>query len=420
MHIGAWLTIIIDTVMKRLLVNNLGPIRNKENIWVEMHKVTTLCGPQGAGKSTIAKLISTFCWLEKALTRGDFLPKELKTYDRFRKKYCAFHNIQNYFNNDTSIRFEGDKYIFTYEKGHLEVAQYNGHDYIRPQVMYIPAERNLLNVVEHAEKIKGIPGSLDMLLGEYRRALRAISGTEALPLVGYSVQYDKLNQIAWLRGEDFKVRMTEAASGFQSLIPTILVSRNLLRLITDETSGNASTESKEESERTDKTIQTLLKDKTLDDATRLSLIKQLSTNKRNGRFLNIVEEIEQNLFPVSQLHVLYDLLALNNKLSGNEMVLTTHSPYIINYLSLAVKAGNMTAVIKNEEGKKAIAEIVPQDAQLRTEDLAIYEISAEGEIKELGSHYGIPDDNNYLNNSLEDANDMYDRLMDIEDGVCNR
>lgn len=390
------------------------------NVWVEMHKVTTLCGPQGAGKSTIAKLLSTFCWLEKALTRGDFLPKELSTYDRFRKKYCAFHNIQNYFHDDTYIRFEGDKYIFTYEKGHLDVVQYNGHDYVRPQVMYVPAERNLLNVVEHAEKVKGIPGSLDVLLGEYRRALRSISGVESLPLVGYSVLYDKLNQIAWLKGNNFKVRVTEAASGFQSLIPTVLVSRNLLRLITDEASGNATTESKEEAERTDKTIQTLLKDKSLDDATRLSLIKQLSTNKKNGRFLNVVEEIEQNLFPASQMHVLYDLLSVNNKLVGNELVLTTHSPYIINYLSLAVKAGNMTAELEEETGKNAIKEIVPQEAQLRTEDLAIYELSVDGEIAVLGNHYGIPDDNNYLNNSLEEANDMYDQLMDIEDGICNK
>lgn len=407
--------------MKRLLVKNIGPIRNENEVWVEVHKVTTLCGPQGAGKSTIAKLLSTFCWLEKALTRGDFLPKELCTYDRFRKKYCAFHNIQSYFKDDTYIRFEGDKYIFTYENGHLsDVKQFNEHDYVRPQVMYIPAERNLLNVVEHAEKIKGIPSSLDVLLGEYRRSLRAISGNEFLPLSGYSVQYDKLNQIAWLKGGDFKVRVTEAASGFQSMIPTILVSRYLQRSITEDTIETTSKESKEETERTDKVIQTLLKDKTLDDATRLSLIKQLSTSKKNGRFFNVVEEIEQNLFPASQMHVLFDLLKINNALPSNQLVLTTHSPYILNYLSLAVKAGNMSSSVAEKAGLDEIANIVPEDVQITTKDIVIYEISDSGKIYMVGNQYGIPDDNNFLNNALGDANDMYDRLMDIEDRVCSK
>ncbi len=406
--------------MKRLLLRNIGPIRNGNNVWLEMHKVTTFCGPQGAGKSTVAKLLSTFCWLEKALTRGDFLSKELVTYDRFRKKYCGFHNIQNYFKDDTYIRFEGDKYCFVYENGKLEVTQINGHDYVRPQVMYIPAERNLLNVVDRSEKIKGIPSSLDVLLGEYRRSLRAISGAESLPIMGYSVQYDKLNQIAWLKGNDFKVRITESASGFQSMIPTVLVSRYLNRLITDDSFDAITQESNEESERTDKTIQNLLKDKTLDDATRLSLIKQLSTNKKNGRFFNVVEEIEQNLFPDSQRYVLYDLLKINNALKGNQLVLTTHSPYILNYLSLAVKAGNLSAHTEDEKNLNSIAEIVPENAQVITSDVVIYEISMSGEISKVGSEYGIPDDNNYLNNALGDANEMYDRLMDIEDQICRK
>lgn len=404
--------------MKQLLLKNIGPIRNNNEVWIEMHKVTTFCGPQGAGKSTIAKLLSTFCWLEKALTRGDFLPKELMTYDRFRKKYCGFHNIQNYFKRETYIRFEGDKYIFLYDNGRLEVTPINNHNYLRPQIMYIPAERNLLNVVDHAEKVKGIPNSLDVLLGEYRRSLRAISSTEELPIAGYSIQYDKLNQIAWLKGSDFKVRITEAASGFQSLVPVVLVSRYLNRLVTDDSLAGTTQESMEEVERTDKTILALLKDKSLDDATRLSLIKQLSTNKKNSRYFNIVEEIEQNLFPASQLYVLYDLLKINNALTENQLVLTTHSPYILNYLSLAVKAGNMSVATKVRECQNAIAEIVPKESQVTTDDVAIYEISEEGEIRIVGNHYGIPDDDNYLNNALSESNDMYDRLMDIEDAIC--
>ncbi len=47
--------------------------------------------------------------------------------------------------------------------------------------------------------------------------------------------------------------------------------------------------------------------------------------------------------------------------------------------------------------------------------MGIYEISADGEISRLGTVYGIPQDNNFLNNALEDSNETFDRLMDIEE-----
>lgn len=404
--------------MKRIVVKNLGPIRNTAGVAININKVTVLCGTQGAGKSTVAKLISLFCWIEKALTRGDFLSKELKNYDHFRKKYCAFHGIQNYFREDSYIRFEGDKYVCTYENGKFDLEQVNGHDYQRPQVMYIPAERNLLNVVENADKMKGIPASLDVLLGEYRNALKALTGSETLPIPGYSVQYDKLNRITWLVGNDFKVRMNEAASGFQSLLPTVLVSRHLQHVIEGSDDVNSRTlVSQEERERKDKMIQQLLKDKTLDDDTRLTLLKQLSTNARNSRFINLVEEIEQNLFPTSQKYVLYELLKINNRMEANQLVLTTHSPYVLSYLTLAVKAGNMLAHAVSEEARSAVAGVVDAGAETRSEQVSLYELSADGEVRLLSNTYGVLDDDNYLNNALEDTNELYDRLMDIEEGT---
>ena len=61
-------------------------------------------------------------------------------------------------------------------------------------------------------------------MNEYINALRSIEGSERLPLEGgYEVVYDKLNKVASLKGKDFKVRISESASGFQSLVPVILV-----------------------------------------------------------------------------------------------------------------------------------------------------------------------------------------------------
>ena len=64
--------------------------------WIDIEKVTVFTGNQGSGKSTVAKLVSTFTWMEKVLTRGDFKEKEF-TAAKFKNKYCGYHRISNYF-----------------------------------------------------------------------------------------------------------------------------------------------------------------------------------------------------------------------------------------------------------------------------------------------------------------------------------
>ena len=56
--------------MSSIIIQNFGAIK-EHSAPVEIKKVTFFIGNQGSGKSTIAKLIATFMWIEKALVRGD-------------------------------------------------------------------------------------------------------------------------------------------------------------------------------------------------------------------------------------------------------------------------------------------------------------------------------------------------------------
>ena len=96
--------------MSRIKIKNFGPIKEPKSVkdeWIDIKKVTVFTGNQGSGKSTVAKLISTFTWMEKVLTRGDFKEKEFTT-TKFKNKYCGYHRISNYFIKErTEIIYEG-------------------------------------------------------------------------------------------------------------------------------------------------------------------------------------------------------------------------------------------------------------------------------------------------------------------------
>ena len=146
---------------------------------------------------------------------------------------------------------------------------------------------------------------------------------------------------------------------------------------------------------------------------REAALAAISKKYRYSGFVNIVEEPEENLYPASQKKVLYSLLSSASRQEGNELVITTHSPYMISFLTLAIKAGEIRRMGGDEE---IINKIVPLDASIHAEDVSIYQLGA-GYATLLGMVDGLPSDSNDLNNSLMSANQEFDNLLDIEDEI---
>src|SRR6266496_1824342 len=112
--------------MPKIKIKNFGPIKEgylENEGWLDIGKVTLFIGNQGSGKSTVAKLISTFTWIEKVLTRGDFSVKYFQRKNKL-KNYLKYHRLDNYFANAerqgiVEIHYKGDSYNLDYEKGNL-------------------------------------------------------------------------------------------------------------------------------------------------------------------------------------------------------------------------------------------------------------------------------------------------------------
>ena len=96
--------------------------------------------------------------------------------------------------------------------------------------------------------------------------------------------------------------------------------------------------------------------------------------------------------------------------------MTTHSPYLINYLTLAVEANKLKDKAVRDDVKAKINAIVPLQSTIDGNDLIIYQLDEKtGTIEKLKDYKGLPSDENKLNDGLAESNDEFSNLLDLED-----
>lgn len=356
--------------------------------------------------------------MEKVLTRGDFKEKEF-TANKFRNKYCGYHRITSYFIKDeTEICYEGDSFHFTYtQKGEFLINRVaNGMNvYPLPQIMYVPAERNFISMVNKPNLIKNLPDALLTFLSEYDNAKDLIKGMFNLPINHAFLEYNKQNDIIFVKGKDYRVRLMESSSGFQSIVPLYLVSLYLSGSVKEQANKSEKMNS-DEAKRFEKEVASIWENDSLTENQRKIALSTLSSKFNKSAFINIVEEPEQNLFPSSQWEIIQSLLAFNNSLKANKLIITTHSPYLINGLTIAVKVGILKEkAASNGDVLKKINDVYPTDSSITPDDIAIYEFNEEsGSISLLETYQGLPSDDNFLNSMLERTNDIFADLLEIQ------
>lgn len=434
----------------RIKIKNFGAIKSTDpdNVgWLDIDKVTVFIGDQGSGKSTVAKLISTFMWIEKALVRGDYDEKFFHRKGKFVNQFLKYHRLEHYLHANSYIEYEGLEKHIVYEDGRLRIENtIKSHQeaYVLPQIMYIPAERNFISYVKSARELKISSESMQEFLTEFNNAKKLIKQTFNLPIGGVSLEYDRLNDRLNLKGQEYKIQLSDGSSGFQSTVPLLLVSDYLAKSVQNP-KGNNMPMSEKERENFANEMKQILGNTDLSEEQRRMAISLVSARFNKKSFINIVEEPEQNLFPGSQWEILKELLNLNNINKNNKLVITTHSPYIVNYLSIAVAAKQtfdhsletisnhlvdavdsrseykqlllseaLTVEDLEKQIKEKINQIVPETAWLDSGDLSVYQLK-DGRVTLLPEINGIPSDDNDLNQILIAGNELIDQLLEIED-----
>jgi predicted ATPase len=374
----------------KLIVKNFGPIRDAE---LDIKKTTVLIGPQGSGKSTLAKLLAILS--DKISFRNiafDFNNSiHFNNYglSDFYEKNKTILGFQNYYysieyNENTLNPFLSDELDkLTKETnnlvgvGNLSMSFNDYMSFIRkipplqssqikqivgpqmssilstlklPNAHYIPAERFLISVISGATwGLLSNNIALPKYVIDFGSQFEiARSNTSELPIDYLDIQYkydagiDKV-----ILNNNKEIKLSVSASGFQSIIPLKLVIENTFK---------------------------------------------------NGLTNFIIEEPELNLFPITQKHLI-KYLAEKCSQNDNNLMVTTHSPYVLSSLNLLVFAYQTAQ--KRPELIEEIKAIVPQESWINSSEFAAYYVD-EGTVRSIIN----PKTGLISENELDEVSDM--------------
>lgn len=455
----------------KIRIKNFGAITkgytNSKDGFFEINKLTVFTGTQGSGKSTIAKLIATFLWLEKALVRGD-VRKECITKKIFVNNYLAYHLIDSYLHKNSEIEFIGTVYSFHFfaETDQFVIEKIKEKNiYLKPKIAYIFSERNFFSVLPNPNKLAGLLKSFFTTLGDFDEAKKSFDNEiYELPIADYKYRYDSASDKSYIfkeRGKD-EVELFKAASGIQSSLPLTLMSGYFSSRIENGFGDNSKTQAyslyelkkiqddyKMEMEKLTSEAQQnaifaamnaqnpwafnfflsnsfvkkneidrLHKELTDKETEILTALEYSLFATINSCFINIVEEPEQNLYPASQRDLVYYLLECLNKGKEkkeaeidrsryNKLIITTHSPYILGTINNAVYAGNLS-----KNGKKC-AKVVKETCQLAVDYVSAYK-TEKGEIRNIICNELKQIKNSVIDDCSRLINSDYEQLEGIE------
>ena len=334
--------------MQRLIVHNIGPIAEAD---MRLKMVNVFIGPQSSGKSTIAKIISFCSWLEKN-------KHELEGSNLFAgnviDKMVTYHRLEGYLSGKSRIFYQGDNIAFAYNwtdkiplefiEGHYistrnsskEVFFFKTERLTNPKVLYVPAERNFVSVVPNLQKYDDSKDSLQSFVVDWYEAKRSFRKDNALDLIDLNMKYYSDNDEDYVQIEDgMAIKLKNASSGLQSVIPLLVVADYM-------TKGMYAKErpfSVEERDVLDRILHRLAIDKL--PTNDIEDLKRRLAGFMQGKVYShtqfIIEEPEQNLFPTEQYKLMEYLVAIINHGKQHRMTLSTHSPYIINFLNVLLR-----------------------------------------------------------------------------------
>lgn len=407
--------------MTSIKIRNIGPIIKAD---FNLNKINVFMGPQSSGKSTIAKICSQCSWYEKnhLLTGGE--------YD-FYSGLLDFHRMdEGYFSDDSEILYESDWTIITFKgKGKLVETKFKekANRYKNLKIEYIPAERNFAATIPNLQRYSDSYDNIINFLNDWISFKETLTKEEKYPnpLKSIDVKYNydtkSKNDILTLANNK-TISLQRSSSGQQSITPLLVVCEFMFTTLYTQKRNPSPAEKKyirkllPENMKADydwiiKTQNFQHKSNSDQDVELLEDTKEKIWNEiglsTDYAFSNvIIEEPEQNLFPETQKELIYHLL---NKVSdagrNHNLMLTTHSPYILYALNNCLLGGLVKNNIPNSEQN----EFQSKSSWINPKLVSVWEIE-DGKIRCIQDKDNIISEN-YFDIKMTELTDEYFQIL---------
>lgn len=129
--------------MPRIIIEKIGPI--KRPVDIDLKRINVFIGPQGSGKSTVAKLVSFCLWLEKDCVKRQLTSHVDKAF--VDEQLVQYHNLTGYFSDESHFLFQGDAIDVEMKGKDITIKRKDAFAFLPDfKMAYIPAERSVVSV----------------------------------------------------------------------------------------------------------------------------------------------------------------------------------------------------------------------------------------------------------------------------------
>lgn len=385
--------------MSQLIIENVGPIKYVE---FELNRVNVFIGPQSVGKSTVAKIISFCLWLEKYILRQQHFNNIDSQF--MQRSLISFHKMSSYFNSLSRIRFFGEVFELDYQYPNEPIITKSNtfSDAEVGKIAYVPAERNIVSMA-NVNSYKLEDDYVRDFIFEWLSIRTKYTESNPIVVPGTDVRYfydEQKGDVVQLVDKDKSIFLSESSSGIQSIVPLYMyclyvsdwiyihssdmsyedlkriiggIERRAYNILKTSSrsgeifSGDRFEDNEELMNRFIKSYQKNESSLEFDEP----FITQLADKISRPHFTElIIEEPELNLFPETQVDILYAILKLMQNNKKNRLVITTHSPYILYALNNCLLADMVRDKIPMEKYEQTKC----FDVRVSGKDVSVYEI----------------------------------------------
>lgn len=317
-----------------LYIENFGPLKkiNLDNIT----PFTIFVGESGSGKSTIMKILVLFRYFYKKVVIRSYLRNSGISKSQFKFKFDFFiknNGFEGYISDKTVIVYKRGNYNIEYKNGKLNPnITVTDEDLSLDKMSYISDKRNIIpDILAKTVSVSNQNMYLNETWNDFQEATSDFNLID-IPYLGVSLNKKKTqNGVKFVvkndveKNDSYEIAFADSSSGMQNVAPLVTILDYFINRYDLIASFNRAILSN------------------LSDSDMLSKFRpelDIGKIKYKNLFFHI-EEPELSLYPSTQTELISQIVKLcfeNETARFNTYcTITTHSPYVVNYLNLLIK-----------------------------------------------------------------------------------